>query len=55
MDELEKPRVYRERKTFSKKDKYVEKELSHPIHAPYKRPTKDVMKHLVEEEESEQA
>lgn len=53
MDELEKPRVYRERKTYSKKD-VDSKELHHPVHAPYKRPTKDVLKHLVEEE-NEQA
>lgn len=49
----DKPRVYRERKTFSKKDKLMDKEVHGPLHTPYKRPTKDVLKHAVEEEVGE--
>lgn len=51
MDEfVDKPRTYRERKTYTKKDKYSEKELHHPVHAPYKRPTKDVIKNEMEKD-----
>lgn len=50
MDEWnDKPRTYRERKTFSKKD-IPEKDWHGKVHTPYKRPTKDVLKNVVEED-----
>lgn len=53
MEDLEKRRTFRDRKTYTRKDKYVEKELHHPLHEPYKRMTQDVLKNIVEEESDE--